>query len=145
MKVLYVCTGNINRSAAAETITRSKRPRWRVRSAATNLKGDQRMTRRMREALATAGYDGSRHRSSPLSQELCQWADLIVGFQPSHIRAVETLGYQCRSILDWSNKQDWTKVPDPHFDSTGRLHLEVVTFLIPTLDHLISQTEGQIK
>jgi protein-tyrosine-phosphatase len=144
VKLLFVCTGNINRSAAAEVIARAKQPRWHIRSAATNLKGNNRMSKRMRLALETAGYDGSQHRSTPLTKQLCDWADLIIGFQQSHLDAIRAHDHTPRSILDWSDRTDWTKVPDPHFDSTGKLHLEVVAFLIPTIERLI-RMEGQLK
>jgi len=76
MNVLFVCHGNINRSAAGEIILKKIKPDWNVRSAALkNTKGNEITAKKMRTALEELGYDGKGIRSTPISQDHVDWAD----------------------------------------------------------------------
>ena len=139
MNVLFVCTGNINRSAAAEVMSRVHRPEWNVRSAATNLKANKPMSKKMRDLLTYIGYPGPEfHRSTALTKELVDWADLVIGFQPSHLKAVEDLGGCPRSLVEFlsPDREPMTKIPDPAFDSTGNTHQQVIVLLAEALDRI---------
>ncbi len=126
MNVLFVCTGNINRSAAAVVLAQKYAPGWKVKGVALNLKSGRPMNRCMRDLL---GLDLNDHRSTAISAELIEWADILVGFQPSHMRQLtERTNKPVYNIVRWLDDGE-TKVPDPQFDSSGRLHLEVLRML----------------
>ena len=95
--ILFVCTGNTCRSPLAEGIARAELEArgWKnVRVGSAGLAasaGDA----ASREAVVVArrhGVDLSEHRSRPLTPELTQWADLILGMGPSHLAAIERMG-----------------------------------------------------
>ena len=117
-------------------ILRTYRPDWVITSCATNRKAGKPMSKKMRDLLSDIGIDGSQHRSRALSEEILADADVVFGFQPSHIDAVTQLGYTATPIVQIANSRyaDWHKVPDPAFDSTGNTHKQVVRFLIDTLE-----------
>jgi protein-tyrosine-phosphatase len=131
MKILFVCTGNINRSAAAEVMARQLHPDWIIQSAATNLKANKPMSKKMRLALVEAGYPKvDFHRSTALSKSLVDWADLVVGFQPSHLKAISDLGGNPISLVEYLDLSPaLTKVPDPAFDSSGDTHRFVISLI----------------
>lgn len=145
MKVLFVCTGNINRSAAAEFMLRAIHPEWQVLGAATNLKSHKPMAKKMRERLASLGYTGmEQHRSQALTQDLVNWADLVIGFQPSHLTAVENLGGVAKSLVDYlpGDLEFVTKVPDPAFDSSGKTHVIVTELIRQALPNIKENLNG---
>lgn len=117
MSVLFVCTGNINRSAAAHWIAATAGFDAESAGTSTHARTGQPMNRRMREQCSRAGLGIPRHRSRWLGDVDVRRFDLVVGFQPSHIAAVEAQGAHAKSILDLVAWKDWTKVPDPQFDS----------------------------
>jgi len=139
MKVLFVCTGNINRSAAAEFMLRAVHPDWQILGAATNLKSNKPMAKKIRERLASLGYVGmEQHRSQALTKDLINWADVVIGFQDSHLIAVATLGGVAKSLVDYLPEESkrFTKVPDPAFDSSGLTHIlvtELIQLAIPNI------------
>jgi len=120
MKILFVCTGNINRSAAAEVLGRLLG--WDVKSCGLNGREGRLMSPRMRERLGVKEF-----RSTSISQELVDWADVLVGFQPSHVAALEPYGKPVYLI----------KIKDPHFDSSGRLHDAALATLREELPRLM--------
>ena len=137
MKVLFVCTGNINRSAAAVILARNYTG-WEVKGAALNLKSGRPMSRRMRDLL---GLNINDHRSTAISTELIDWADILVGFQPSHVKQLtERTSKPVYSIVRWLDGE--TKVPDPQFDSSGHLHREVLRMLDVALPRMYKEIEG---
>lgn len=140
MKVLFVCTGNINRSAAAEMIARAVAPEIETRSAACNGEAGRSMPRRMREALADAGIPVLPHRSTALTADLVAWADLTVGMQPSHLRAVAKFGGAARSMVEWASTP-LTKVPDPQFGGAASFPL-VVQILLDAVPRLCEEMGG---
>ena len=86
-RVSFVCTGNICRSPMAEVVLRSLAERaglderLAIESAAT---GDwhvgEQADQRTIDALARAGYDGSRHRARQFDPEDFPRIDLVVAF-----------------------------------------------------------------
>lgn len=64
-------------------------------------------------------------RSSAISPELLSWCDVAIGFQPSHVTKLSSMTDKpVASIVRWL--PGTTRVADPHFDSSGRLHLVAV-------------------
>lgn len=95
--ILFVCTGNTCRSPLAEGIARAELARrgWssvQVASAGLAARtGDP----ASREAVVVAerhGVDLAGHRSRPLTAELAEWADLILGMSPGHLDGIDALG-----------------------------------------------------
>jgi len=137
VRILYVCTGNINRSAAAHVITQHAFPGHEVRSAATNLKAGKPMAKKMRVTMIENGIPGShQHRSTALTADLVEWADLVIGFQPSHLKHVAALGGSARSLIEWLDA-DVSKVPDPAFDSSGDTHRLVAAMILEALPKIL--------
>ena len=91
MKVLFVCTGNINRSAVAEIILRKEREGYEVKSCGTGVGASrsQRMSAKMRRAARTYGYDGEVHTTRHVTQELIDWADVVIVMKKNNVTKLE--------------------------------------------------------
>ena len=133
-RVIFVCTGNLNRSAAAEVVAEVYG--LDATSAGVSATPGRVMAKRMRDTLIERGYDPTRHRTrrweSPEPDDA-----LVIGFQPSHLRAIP----YARSLIEFIPGATMTKVPDPHFDSTGRLHrlvLDLIEEAMPTIVETVS-------
>jgi protein-tyrosine-phosphatase len=93
MRVLFVCTGNTCRSPFAEAVARGEG--LDVESAGlAAYPGDEPPD----DAIAVAlelGYDLSSHHARPLTDEMRERADLVVGMTAEH---VSTLGGRARLL-----------------------------------------------
>ena len=137
MKIVFLCTGNLNRSAAAHAVAL-----WcgcsSVSSAGTSRNANKRrpMAKRTRVALLAAGIPPqliTRHRSQYVGDCTLTADDLVVGFQPSHQRWVEDNAPQCKyvSFASKCSRPDWSnKIPDPAFDA--RIAGEVIDEIVRT-------------
>ncbi|MGY1719496.1 low molecular weight phosphatase family protein [Blastococcus sp. SYSU DS0552] len=87
-KVLFVCTGNICRSAAAERLLRAWSPdggqRVEVRSAGTQARPGRAMHPRTERALARHGVRADGFASRRLSEADVDWADLVLTMTGDH-------------------------------------------------------------
>ncbi len=86
--ILIVCTGNICRSPMAEFLLRDHAAmsgrRVEVKSASMiGLDGKHAHKNAVR-AMKEIGIDISTHRSQPISAELVEWADWILGMEIRH-------------------------------------------------------------
>lgn len=96
-RVLFVCTGNTCRSPMAEATMNARLaelgwPHVEVRSAGTGaLTGSPASGGALRTA-ARFGLDLSGHRSTRLSGDLIDWADLVLVMSWPHAEAVSALG-----------------------------------------------------
>jgi protein-tyrosine-phosphatase len=86
MRVLFVCTGNLCRSPFAEAVAR--REGFDVESAGLSAyEGDEPPD----DAIAAArelGYDLSSHHARPLTDEMLERADVVVGMTAAHVSAL---------------------------------------------------------
>ena len=94
MNILFVCTGNINRSPMAEGLlrkflSREGRKDIQVQSAGTHAFVGSPSPPEAIKVAEIAGVDLGRHRSRPLSRELVDWADRIVIMGPEHRDFIE--------------------------------------------------------
>ena len=87
MRVLFVCTGNTCRSPFAEAVARHE-GHVDVESAGLSAYvGDQ----PPEDAIVVArelGYDLSAHRALPLTEEMLERSDVVVGMTAAHVAAV---------------------------------------------------------
>jgi protein-tyrosine phosphatase len=142
MKVLFVCHGNINRSAAGEIMLKQIKPDWEVKSAALkDTKGGERTAKKMREALVDAGYPGEI-RSTPISHQLVDWADVIFYMDDSnHNKLKDKFGDSVfeKAIRISNYVSGVTKIPDPNFAKGTEMHKEVIKLLEIALHKYINE------
>jgi len=147
VKVLFVCHGNINRSAAAEIILRQTRPEIEV--ASCGFARDGAITaRRMREALRISGYEQTSLVSRKISSELVHWADVVYYMDNGNqIRLIRQFGQNPKFVRITTLCPDLglDRVPDPHFyrgtNGVATAHNDYVMHLrvIEILEHCLSQ------
>jgi protein-tyrosine-phosphatase/predicted ATP-grasp superfamily ATP-dependent carboligase len=93
--VLFVCHGNINRSAVAEQALRQRcRARgWALRVASAGLlpQAGRSTGPVSREVAASLGVDLAEHRSTPLTAELLRDSDLVLVMEADHLAGVRAL------------------------------------------------------
>ncbi|MDP9491519.1 MAG: low molecular weight phosphatase family protein [Actinomycetota bacterium] len=98
MKILFVCAGNTCRSPFAEAVAR-REGRADVESAGlTAFAGDE----PPEDAIAVArelGFDLSAHRARPLSEDMLERADVIVGMTATHVDALDARGARGKTRL----------------------------------------------
>ncbi|HSJ13437.1 MAG TPA: low molecular weight protein arginine phosphatase [Longimicrobiales bacterium] len=102
--LLFVCTGNTCRSPMAAAAARAELAQrgWthvQVRSAGVAAAVNSPPSEHAASVIAEAGGDLSGHRSTPLTPELVEWADLIFGMSPAHLQALADLGAADKSAL----------------------------------------------
>jgi protein-tyrosine phosphatase len=132
MKVLFVCHGNINRSAAGEIILKKMKPDWEVKSAALkDTKGGEITAKKMRTALDEMGYDGTGIRSTPVNVDLINWADVVFYMDDSNeTKLRDKFGEEVfRKSIRMSKLIGIPKIPDPNFAKGNELHKKVITML----------------
>lgn len=86
MNVLYVCTGNVNRSALAELWHRKYEPSDTVSSAAVGARAvaGRPMGRTFRILADLDGIDTAAKRSQLATLDMLKAADRVIYMQPSH-------------------------------------------------------------
>lgn len=145
MKVLFVCHGNINRSAAGEIILKKIKPDWEVKSAALKeTKGGEITAKKMRLALEESGYDGTGIRSTPASQELIDWADVVFYMDTSNEEKLHAkFGEEVfKKSIRMSNLIGLPKIPDPNFAKTNELHKQVIKMIEVALEKYINDRQA---
>lgn len=95
-RLLFVCTGNTCRSPMAESLARAaageRGPEdLEVRSAGTMASPGASASMGAVEAAREAGLDVTGHRSTEMTSELADWADLVLCMAPSHRMDVQDL------------------------------------------------------
>jgi len=93
--VLFVCTGNINRSPMGAALLQMHLRARRADAVATSVGTHATLgpsPREVIELLAERGLDVHGHRSRQVTPELLAEADLIIGMAREHVRETVLLG-----------------------------------------------------
>jgi protein-tyrosine-phosphatase len=97
-RVLFVCYGNINRSAVAHVHARAHYgDRWQIRSAGFHAQGQRAADPNMVKAASAHGIDLSEWRSHCLSAADVEQADVILAMELAHIERLAALHPGARS------------------------------------------------
>jgi protein-tyrosine-phosphatase len=144
MTIVFLCTGNINRSAAASVIANAY-GFADVISAGTSVKAREakRMAKRTREPLLNARIDPElvmNHRSQYIGDVDLTNVKAIIGFQPSHRQWCKEAGYAhiYHDVTDLAYHNEWSKrnkVPDPGFNAP--MAAPVVRYLLTSLKRIM--------
>lgn len=91
-KILFVCTGNICRSAMAEHLLRhwAKQKGWEVdvRSAGTHADSSWEIPEHARRLLASEGLADVPHKPTYLTREPLRWADDVYVMTQVHLEHI---------------------------------------------------------
>ena len=131
MNILFVCHGNINRSAAGEIILKQIRPNLNVKSAGVKTKGGVLTAKKMRDQLNKMGYEENFIRSTPINQNIVDWADTIFYMdEPNKRRLINKFGNKIlKKSIKISDILGLDKIPDPHFCEGTHHHRQVINLL----------------
>lgn len=123
-RVLVLCHGNINRSAACAAVlqTECDSSRVEVRSAGLSAEDGHRAAKKTRDFLADLSYRAIEdHRSRQVTPEDLQWATLIIYMDgPNLVRLRTACGFdeavlaRARCLGDWCLPPQ-KKIADPGF------------------------------
>jgi protein-tyrosine phosphatase len=135
MKVLFLCHGNVNRSAAAEIILRQDYPHIEVKSAGLKTTDGRITAKKMRDVLNDVGYKTEGIRSTAVTQELVDWADEIFYMDDANKkRFVDKFGDLPKSQKLTNLIPGVKKIPDPAFADGTDMHHEVVNLIKTALN-----------
>jgi protein-tyrosine-phosphatase len=130
MKVLFVCHGNVNRSAAAEIIAKQDYPKLEVKSCGLKTTNGKITAKKMREVLNDVGYKTEGIRSAVITQELVDWADQIFYMDDANERRFVELFGEMKKAQKMSNLLPGVnKIPDPAFAQGTDMHYHVVNLI----------------
>ena len=121
MKILFICSGNLNRSPAAQTIMKKLSTRDHIISAAIHNNRRLLTTKGMREALERRDYKYTKIWSKPVRKEFIIWADIVFYMQPSHLVDLQkiTKSYKYINLAHFINK---TEIHDPHTNKNPEVY-----------------------
>lgn len=130
MKILFVCHGNVNRSAAAEIIAKQDYPDWDVKSCGLKTKDGKITAKKMRDVLNDSGYKTEGIRSTAITQELVDWADKIFYMDDANERRfIEQFGQMDKAEKLSNYIMGVNKIPDPAFAEGTDAHRNVILLI----------------
>ena len=122
LRVLFVCSGNLCRSPMAAGIARhlaeERGIALEVRSCGTIARNGHQASENAVKALAEKGIDIDAHQSQPLTAELVEWADQILGMEERHLLAINARDWRA-PFKTWSLAAfvDRKYIADPYMKS----------------------------
>jgi protein-tyrosine phosphatase len=135
MKVLFLCHGNVNRSAAAEIILKQDYPHIEVKSAGLKTTDGRITAKKMRDVLNDVGYKTEGIRSTAVTQELVDWADEIFYMDDANKkRFIDKFGDLPKAQKLSNLIPGVKKIPDPAFADGTDMHHEVVNLIKTALN-----------
>ena len=130
MKVLFVCHGNVNRSAAAEILAKQDYPEWEIKSCGLKTNDGKITAKKMRDVLTDEGYPTEGIRSSVITQELVDWADQIFYMDDANEKRFKEQFGEMDKAQKLSNLIPGVKkIPDPAFAEGTDMHHDVVKLI----------------
>ena len=137
MKVLFVCRGNIERSATAEIIGKILFPQWEIKSCGVAAKNGRITSKKMRQALAGRGWPSEGIRSTMITQDLVDWADRIFYMDGSNERMFEAAyGNMSKAQRLTDFVEGANTVPNPAWCKDLTLHLKIVDLIVEALPNI---------
>lgn len=134
MKVLFLCHGNVNRSAAAEIIVRQDYPNIEVKSAGLKTTDGRITAKKMRETLTECGYKTEGIRSTAVTQELVDWADQIFYMDDANEkRFIDKFGKMDKAQKLSNLIPGVKRIPDPAYAEGTEMHKQVITLIKTSL------------
>ncbi len=88
-RVLFVCTGNTCRSPMAEAVLKHLKRDIEVKSAGIFAGNGQGANPNAIQVLKKRGIDFTTHESQPVTDELMEWADVILTMTAHHKLTLE--------------------------------------------------------
>ena len=140
--ILFVCTGNTCRSCMAEGIMKDltkksgMEDKVYISSAGTGVNLSLPASDNAVEALKEIGLDISNHWSRPLTQELIEGSDLILGMTEAHkkhiIKILPEAEVKTFTLIEYATDNKKGDIKDPYFmdlDTYRDIRDEIMKYL----------------
>lgn len=129
MNVLFICHGNVNRSAAAEIITKQNYPQLKVKSCGLKTTNGKITSKKMRDTLNEFGYVTGGIRSTKIDRTLVHWADIIFYMDAANLKRLEIAFGHTPKAHNLGICAGVDRIMDPAFSAGRDQHKRVVALI----------------